>query len=212
MAERTGEITALGRWVLLHACRQAASWPGSPPPAVSVNVSAVQIEAGTVGIDVADALRESGLPPSRLQIELTESVFAGDRGRIIPELVQLREAGVRISLDDFGTGFSCLADLRRLPIDQIKIDKSFVESLEVDSVPIVKVIMTTAQTFGLRVVAEGVETQRQAKHFLDLGADYLQGYLFCQLLSPEAVKDWLLHPLSQPPNTTAARRIEAIQR
>jgi diguanylate cyclase len=166
--------------------------PGSPPPAVSVNVSAVQIEAGTLTIDVADALRESGLQPSRLQIELTESAFAGDRRNVIPDLVQLREAGVRISLDDFGTGFSCLADLRRLPIDQIKIDRSFVESLELDSVPIVKVIMTTAQTFGLKVVAEGVETQRQAQHLIDLGAHYLQGHLFCRLLSPEAVREWLL--------------------
>jgi diguanylate cyclase (GGDEF)-like protein len=192
LAERTGEITALGRWVLLHACRQAASWPGSPPPLVSVNVSAVQIEAGTVAIDVANALGESGLLPSRLQLELTESAFAGDRRNVIHDLTRLREKGLKISLDDFGTGFSCLADLRRLPIDQIKIDKSFVESLDVDAVPIVKVIMTTARTLGLKVVAEGVETQVQAERLIELGTDYLQGYLFSKPLSPEVVREWLL--------------------
>jgi sensor c-di-GMP phosphodiesterase-like protein len=99
---------------------------------------------------------------------------------------------VGISLDDFGTGFSCLADMRRLPIDQIKIDKSFVESLDIDAIAIVKVIVTTAQTFGLKVVAEGVETKTQAELLTDLGAHYLQGYLFCKLLSPEAVTDWLI--------------------
>jgi diguanylate cyclase (GGDEF)-like protein len=192
LAERTGEIVALGRWILLQACRVASSWPGSPPPSVSVNVSAVQIEMGSLVLDVAHALRESGLPPRRLQLELTESVFAGDRRNIIPTLTDLRETGVKISLDDFGTGFSCLADLRRLPVDSIKIDKSFVELIEADATPIVKVIVATAQTFGLEVVAEGVETASQAQHLTGLGVHYLQGYFFSRTLTPEAVGEWLI--------------------
>jgi diguanylate cyclase (GGDEF)-like protein len=162
LAERSGEIGALGRWVLCKACREAASWPGHRAPSVSVNISAVQIESGTLPIDIGAALEEAGLPPSHLYLELTESVFAGDRRHIIPTLSMLRKNGVRISLDDFGTGFSCLADLRRLPIDQLKVDKLFVDSIDVDSSPIVNTIVTTAQTFGLQVVAEGVETAAQA--------------------------------------------------
>jgi diguanylate cyclase (GGDEF)-like protein len=192
LAERTGEIVALGRWMLFRACREAASWPGDPPPSVSINASVLQIKAGTLTTDILEALSESELPASRLQIEITESVFAGDHREIISTLTKLREKGVRISLDDFGTGFSCLADLRGLPIDQIKIDKSFVESLDIDWVPIVKVIVTTAQTFGLQVVAEGVETKEQAERLIGLGAHYLQGYLFSNCLTPEATREWLL--------------------
>ncbi len=191
LAERSGEIGALGRWVLARACREAASWPGPKAPSVSVNVSAVQIEAGTLLVDIADALAGADLPPSRLSLELTESVFAGDRRHIIPTLSALRESGVKISLDDFGTGFSCLADLRRLPIDHLKVDKSFVESIHTDSAPIVNAIVTTAQTFGLKVVAEGVETVAQAEMLVGLGVHYLQGYLFSDILLPDATREWL---------------------
>jgi len=126
-----------------------------------------------------------------LSLELTESVFAGDRRHIIPTLSALRESGVKISLDDFGTGFSCLADLRRLPIDHLKVDKSFVESIHTDSAPIVNAIVTTAQTFGLEVVAEGVETVAQAEMLVGLGVHYLQGYLFSDILLPDATREWL---------------------
>jgi diguanylate cyclase (GGDEF)-like protein len=204
LAERSGEIAALGRWVLSEACREAASW-SHKLPSVSVNVSAVQIESGTLPMDIATALKEAGLPPSRLSLELTESVFAGDRRDIIPTLSALRDTGIRISLDDFGTGFSCLADLRRLPIDQLKIDKSFVESIDVDSGPIVNTIVTTAQTFGLEVVAEGVETPAQAEKLVGLGVHYLQGYLFSDILSPDAARQWLRHqPRPAAPSKMAA--------
>ncbi len=191
IAERTGEIIALGRWVLDQACREAASWQGDSPPCVSVNVSPIQIEGGTLIADVLHALESARLPSFRLHLELTESVFAGDRCNIIPTLAQLREMGVTISLDDFGTGFSCLADLRRLPIDRIKIDKSFVESLDTDSAPIVRVIVSTAHNFGLTVVAEGVETKAQAECLANLGVHYLQGYLFSKALAPEEFRTWL---------------------
>ena len=190
LAEKTGGITAIGRWVLFQACREAASWPGPRPPSVSVNVSAVQIQSGTLLTDVLTALNESGLPPQRLQLELTERVFAGDRS-IIPALDKLREKGIKISLDDFGTGFSCLAELRRLPIDLIKIDKTFVEGIDSDAGSIVKLILMTAETFGLQVVAEGIETESQAQRLIHLGTQYLQGYLFSGTLSPQAAHEWL---------------------
>jgi diguanylate cyclase len=156
-------------------------------------------------VDIANALKEAGLPPSQLSLELTESVFAGDRRHVIPTLNTLREGGVRISLDDFGTGFSCLADLRRLPIDQLKIDKSFVESIDTDSGPIVKAIVTTAQTFGLEVVAEGVERATQAERLIGLGVHYLQGYLFSDILSPDTAREWLRDRQSAIPSKMAAR-------
>lgn len=191
LAERIGEISAIGRWMLKEACVRAAAWPGARPPCVSVNISVAQATSGTLLADVSESLKASGLPPDRLRLELTESVFAGDHRVIIPTLLQLREMGIRISLDDFGTGFSCLANLRRLPLNQIKIAKEFVESLNTDSVPIVKVILATAQTFGLDVVAEGVETLAQADCLVCLGVRFLQGRLFSDVLSPEAALEWI---------------------
>jgi EAL domain-containing protein (putative c-di-GMP-specific phosphodiesterase class I) len=192
-AERTGEINALGRLMLTQACCEAASWPGPSPPAISVNVSAVQIECGTLPLDVETALARSGLPPSRLYLELTESVFGGNHCDVIPALMKLRQQGIKILLDDFGTGFSCLADLRRLPVDWIKIAKEFVEAIDTDSEAIVRLILMTARTFGLEVVAEGVETVTQAERLIGFGVDYLQGYLLSGGLSPEQTREWIIH-------------------
>jgi EAL domain-containing protein (putative c-di-GMP-specific phosphodiesterase class I) len=107
LAERSGEIVPIGRWILEQACLAAASWPGTPAPAVSINVSVAQIVGGSVLSDVRKALSDSGLPTSRVHLEVTETVFAEDHKLIIPTLVALRELGISISLDDFGTGFSC---------------------------------------------------------------------------------------------------------
>jgi diguanylate cyclase (GGDEF)-like protein len=195
LAERIGEINALGRWVLTKACREAASWPGLRPPSVSVNVSAIQMELGTLSADLSFALKEAGLPASRLQLEITESVFVGDHRNVISALAKLRETGIKISLDDFGTGFSCLAYLQRLPVDQLKIDKSFIDLIATGSAPIVKMILAADRSFRFKVVAEGVETEAQAQRLIGWGADYLQGYLFSKPLSPAAVREWLLaHP------------------
>ncbi len=187
IAERTGEINAIGRWVLLEACREAAAWQGTHPPAVSVNVSAVQITSGSLVADVMNALEQSSLPANRLHLELTESVFAVEQS-INPSLNALRKIGVSISLDDFGTGFSCLSYLRTLPIDMIKIDRSFVASVGVDSGPIINTIVTTAQTFGLKTVAEGIETMLQATTMMAMRADFLQGYLFSGTLSAQQLR------------------------
>jgi EAL domain-containing protein (putative c-di-GMP-specific phosphodiesterase class I) len=144
LAERTGDIVPIGRWALIEACREAQTWPGTPAPAVSVNVSPVQILRGSFEKDVSDALAASGLPPDRLQIELTESLLASDLRSLASVLADLRKAGIRVALDDFGTGFSSLSYLRTLLIDRIKIDRSFVEPGDT-SIPILKAIISMAQ-------------------------------------------------------------------
>jgi diguanylate cyclase (GGDEF)-like protein len=192
LAERSGDIVPIGRWVLEQACIAAASWPGSPAPAVSLNVSVAQIVGGSVVNDVRAALATSGLPTSRLHLEVTETVFAEDHKLIIPTLVALRAMGISISLDDFGTGFSSLSYLRSLPIDTIKIDKSFVDDVQNESGPIIKAIRALADALQIEVIAEGVETADDAATLLSMGVYLLQGYLFAKPIPQHLVERWLL--------------------
>ncbi len=192
LAERSGDIIPIGRWVLAQACAAAAGWPGDPAPAVAVNASVAQIEAGGLLDDVHTALAASGLDPHRLHVEVTESLFARDHEHIIPTLVALRAMGVRISLDDFGTGFSSLGSLQSLPIDTLKIDKSFVDHVEGKSAPIVTAIRSLAYALGMEIVAEGVENAQQAGVLHSMGVHYFQGYFFARPLRSEAVRAWLL--------------------
>jgi predicted signal transduction protein with EAL and GGDEF domain len=191
LAERSGDIVPIGRWVFEQACIAAASWPGSPAPALSLNVSVAQIVGGSVVDDVRAALSASGLPTSRLHLEVTETVFAEDHRLIIPTLVALRAIGVSISLDDFGTGFSSLSYLRSLPIDTIKIDKSFVDDVQNESGPIIKAIRALADALHIEVIAEGVETAADAATLLSMGVYLLQGYLFAQPIPLHLVEGWL---------------------
>jgi diguanylate cyclase (GGDEF)-like protein len=192
LAERSGDIVPIGRWVFEQACIAAASWPGSPAPAVSLNVSVAQIIGGSVVNDVRAALATSGLPTSRVHLEVTETVFAEDHKLIIPTLVALREMGISISLDDFGTGFSSLSYLRSLPIDTIKIDKSFVDDVQNESGPIIRAIRALADALEIEVIAEGVETAQDAATLLSMGVFLLQGYLFAQPIPQDLVAGWLL--------------------
>lgn len=189
MAERSGDILALGRWVLMEACRAATKWPGSP--AVSVNVSAAQVLAGYIIDDVKDALAATGLPADRLHLELTETAFAGDFDGVVPVLATLRGMGIRVSLDDFGTGFSSLSYLQRLPVDTLKIDKAFVAGMENESKSIVKAIISMAEALGYGIVAEGVESRKQMTSLLALGVERQQGYHFARPLPAGAVEGWL---------------------
>ncbi len=198
VAERTGDILPIGRWALRESCHEAATWPGNPPPAVSVNVSPAQILAGSFVPDVFAALSESDLSPDRLQIELTENLFAGDLKSFSLELAKLRKSGVRIALDDFGTGFSSLSYLRSLPIDRIKIDQSFVQTRDEGSLSILRAIVDMAQALKLETIAEGVETTSQAQTLLSLGTDHLQGFLFAGgSLASSEIRGWLARQ-SQP--------------
>ncbi len=196
VAEESGSIVALGRWVLDNACRAAASWPspepGVPGPSVAVNVSAAQILAGDFVPDLQEALRRSGLPPQRLQLELTESFFAQDPDRLMGLLGSVRRLGVRVAIDDFGAGYSSLALLRRLPVDILKIDRSFIEDATPASATFLEAIQAIARSLGLQVTAEGVETEAQRTMLRALGIDLLQGYLIARPMPDHEARRWQL--------------------
>ena len=195
VAEQSGQISQIGSWVLHEACRAAAAWPrnagGSAPPPVTVNVSVAQVVSGTLLADVESALTESGLPAARLQLEITESMFVSDHVRVTPVFEELRRRGMRILLDDFGTGFSSLAYLGKLPIDVIKIDQSFVRSAERDGFAIINAILSIARALSLQVTAEGVETNLQRTVLSSIGVERLQGYLIARPMPGENVAGWL---------------------
>ncbi|WP_191300177.1 EAL domain-containing protein [Deinococcus indicus] len=182
IAEETGLITRIGRWVLHEACRQTAEWRAGPHPAlqVAVNVSALQFgHEGFVDV-VSDALRDSGLPGEALELEVTESVVMQGTDRVLGRLRALRELGVQVSIDDFGTGYSSLSYLPSLPVSALKIDRSFVAAAPHGggAAAVLEAITTIAQQLGLETVAEGVETVEQYQLVRSLGCQYVQGYLF----------------------------------
>ncbi|NSL56108.1 putative bifunctional diguanylate cyclase/phosphodiesterase [Uliginosibacterium aquaticum] len=188
VAEDGGLIGPLGRWVLFRACHEALAWSGDT--VIAVNVSALQVMSGELLGDVADALRETGLPPHRLELELTESVFAHDFGAISRVFGALREMGIRIAIDDFGTGYSSLSYLYRLPIDAIKIDRSFVRDSEHTGDQMLRAILGMARGFGYGVVAEGVETELQRDMLLRMEVDFIQGACHAPPMLPEAAVEW----------------------
>jgi diguanylate cyclase (GGDEF)-like protein len=178
LAEDTGLIVQLGEWVLRHACAEAMAWPASVN--VAVNLSPVQFQKGKLVETVFSALAASGLEPARLELEITESVLLGNTERNVTTLRQLRDLGVRVSMDDFGTGFSSLSYLRNFPFDKIKIDQSFVRSLLEDSrsQTIVGAIAGLGVSFGMTTTAEGVETEDQMQCLIGKGCTEVQGYLY----------------------------------
>ena len=187
VAEETGLIGPIGRWVLETACTQAQSWRalGLPPCAVSVNVSPRQFRGDDLVATIADVLAQTGLDPRLLEIELTETMVMQDGERMIDMLHAIKRLGVQIAVDDFGTGYSSLSYLKRFPVDRLKVDRSFVKDIatDTDSAAIVKTIVALGHNLGLKVVAEGVETDEQIA-FLSLnGCDELQGYHFSKPVS-----------------------------
>ncbi|QIN79146.1 PAS domain S-box protein [Rubrobacter marinus] len=191
VAEETGLIVPMGRWVLEEACRQARAWqdlrPDGPPRVMSVNLSARQFEHPDLARDVARALRESGLEPGRLVLEITESVVMNDARSTVGTLGELKALGVRLAIDDFGTGYSSLSYLRRFPVDYLKVDRSFVDGIGEDpgDAVLVSGIVDLAHALGLNVVAEGVETQEQLALLRGMGCDLAQGYHFARPLPSE---------------------------
>jgi diguanylate cyclase (GGDEF)-like protein/PAS domain S-box-containing protein len=177
VAEDTGLIEPIGRWVLREACLDAAAWPGDPT--LAVNISAVQFRSRTLVRDVVDALSLSGLAPHRLELEITESVLLAESAVNIRVLHQLRDLGVRISMDDFGTGYSSLSYLRQFPFDKIKIDQSFIRDLadNNEALEIVRAVVNLGAGLGVTVTAEGVETNEQLTQLRNVGCVQVQGYL-----------------------------------
>ena len=177
IAEETGLINELGEWVLATACAEATTW--SDDISIAVNVSPVQFRSGTLALKIIAALAASGLPASRLELEITEAVLIRDDDAALEVLHQLRAIGVRIALDDFGTGYSSLSYLQRFPFDKIKIDRCFVNDLaEQGGSSIVQAVVNIAAARHMTTTAEGVETQRQQEMLRALGCTEMQGYLF----------------------------------
>ncbi|MHC4047532.1 EAL domain-containing protein [Bradyrhizobium sp. 23AC] len=177
VAERSGAIAQIDDWVLMEACREAASW--HQPLRVAVNVSAAQFRRENLDAHVRRALRESGLPASRLELEITEGVLIEDIARAKKTMQSLKALGIQIALDDFGTGYSSLSYLEAFPLDRIKIDRSFVMALGQSerSLAIVRAVIGLAHGLGVPVLAEGIETEAQMSLLLQEGCDEMQGYL-----------------------------------
>jgi len=178
LAEETGLIRRIGEWVLRSACATAAAWPNARY--VAVNVSPVQFRQGDLPLVVAAALDESGLPPGRLEVEITENILIEDAPRALEVLSQLRDMGVHLALDDFGTGYSSLSYLRSFRFHKLKIDQSFIREIgqSEDATTIVRTIIGLAHNLGLQVTAEGVETNAQFMTIQKHLCDAVQGYLF----------------------------------
>jgi diguanylate cyclase (GGDEF)-like protein/PAS domain S-box-containing protein len=198
LAEETGTILALGDWVLEQSCMQLATWAQRRESAdipVAINISARQFHQPDFVERVLAVLDHTGANPRNLRLELTESCLADDLGDVIDKMVQLKSHGLRFSLDDFGTGYSSLAYLKRLPLDQLKIDRAFVQDILVDpaSAAIAQAVIAMSRAMGFSVIAEGVETDEQRKALLDLGCDTFQGYLFGRPLPVEEFETRWVH-------------------
>jgi predicted signal transduction protein with EAL and GGDEF domain len=195
LAEETGLILRLGEWVLETACALLAEWQTDPQTAhmtMSVNVSARQFRHPDFVTLVFDVLERTGADPNKLKLELTESLLVDDIEATIDKMTQLKDRGVGFSLDDFGTGYSSLSYLKRFPLDQLKIDQSFVRDVLVDpnDAAIARTIVALGQSLGLSVIAEGVETEAQRDFLAEHGCQGYQGYLFSQ---PAPAADFLMH-------------------
>jgi diguanylate cyclase (GGDEF)-like protein/PAS domain S-box-containing protein len=206
LAEECGLMVELGAWVLREACRQGARWMAGravagiegEPPAMSVNISPQQLSDPGFTDIVASVLVETGFPPERLWLEITEGALMRDPGAAIAILRTLRELGVHLAIDDFGTGYSSLSYLRRLPVEALKIDRSFIEHLdeESDDRAIVEAVVALGDALGLGIIAEGIERPSQAIELASLGSFVAQGYLYARPVDPLLVGDHLPRTIS----------------
>lgn len=202
LAEETGLIVPLGWWILKEACAQMAKWanrfPGIPELSVSVNLSAKQLRQPDLVDRVTAALRDTDLKPERLQLEIAETVLMDEPDANIEVIHKLRELGVRVQIDDFGTGSSSLSYLNRFHVDSLKIDRSFINRVGVpgEKAAIVQAMITLARNLGIRVIAEGVETDQQSETLITFQCEQAQGYLFSEPLGPDQAGELLAEELS----------------
>lgn len=189
LAERSGMIGPLGKWVLEEACRQMRAWrdAGHGDWRVAVNLSATQLASPSLPAEVAATLAAHAIAPGQLTLEITETMAMRDADACLRTLGQLTDLGVRIAIDDFGTGYSNLLYLRKLPAHELKIDRSFVQAMDSgpEDIAIVAAVVALAHTMRLQVVAEGVETPAQRNTLERLGCDQLQGYLLGRPMEPD---------------------------
>jgi EAL domain-containing protein (putative c-di-GMP-specific phosphodiesterase class I) len=197
VAEESGLVVPMGELVLEEACRRAVEWqrefPLTPPLAVSVNLSGRQLRRPDLPEVIGRALKVTGLPASSLGLDITETVYIGALEANTAALDRLMALGIRVSLDDFGSGYSSLSYLKRLPTDILKVDKSFTRGLgiEIEDTAIVQTIVDLAHILGMEVVAEGMEIEEQETLLREMGCDFGQGYRFSKPLPPEAVSEFL---------------------
>jgi diguanylate cyclase (GGDEF)-like protein len=201
LAEETGLVVAIGEWVLREACRQTVAWhrafPDRPPVSVAVNLAASQLQLPGFADTVAAVLADTGLRAEDLVLEITETQIMDNVDGILPNLGQLQDLGVRMSIDDFGTGYSSLSRLRSLPVDELKIDKSFVQGIHTstDQAPLVAAIVAMAHGLNLQVVGEGVETAAQLDFLLRAGCDRVQGYLLGRPVPADVIGELISQPV-----------------
>jgi diguanylate cyclase (GGDEF)-like protein/PAS domain S-box-containing protein len=205
MAEETGFINQIGEWVLLEACRQMVRWDeaGLTVPKMAVNLSVRQVERGAMAAQVSEVLAATGLAPRRLQLEVTESVIM-NTGDALAFVHALHAIGVGLAIDDFGTGYSSLAYLKQLPVDVLKIDRSFIKDIALDSndEAIAIAIIQLGKSMNLSVIAEGVENEEQAAFLLRHGCTRAQGYLYGRPVGPEELlQEWKTHERHDRPST-----------
>lgn len=197
LSEETGLIVPMGQWVLREACRQARAWQtaaaGAAPVIVGVNLAASQFERDLLPEEIAAILRETGLPPGRLQLEISEAVLMRDDPRMLERLDALKTVGVRLAIDDFGTGYASLSYLKRLPVDCLKIDRSLIKGVahDTEDTAIVRAVVTLAQSLGIVVTAEGVETAEQLYQLRALGCEQGQGYYFARPVAADRLPELL---------------------
>jgi EAL domain-containing protein (putative c-di-GMP-specific phosphodiesterase class I) len=208
LAEETGLIVPLGAWILRTACEEASRWnkalppvPGRPPVTIGVNVSTRQLHDPRFTELVREVLESTGVKPTSLALEITESLLPEDGAAVIEQLAQLEALGVHIAVDDFGTGYSALSRLHHFPIDTVKIDRSFITGIERDpnKARLVKGIVSLAESLNLVVVVEGIEHPAQAEQLRAMRAHYGQGYLFSRPVASEQ-----MFALLQDPDALAA--------
>ena len=196
-AEDSGVLVSIGHWLILQACKQLREWEvnhfSGKPVNITVNISARQFADARLVNDIQDALRETGVEPSRLQLEMTESIAAADPTLTISVLSHLKHMGIGVILDDFGIGTASLRGLWQFPVDALKIDRSIVREMQADrsSCDMVETILTLAHKMNLKVIAEGIETVRQFERLSELGCEFGQGYYFSQPLESKAALQFL---------------------
>jgi len=200
VAEETGMIVPIGRWVLRTACAQNVAWQraGLPAICVAVNLSMRQFADPDLLSDIAAALQETGMAAHLLELELTESMVMHNVERAVQILTAIKEMGVRLAIDDFGTGYSSLAQIKRFPIDTLKVDRSFIRELprDTEDSAIAEAIIAMGKTLSLTVVAEGVETEEQERFLRERACDEMQGYYFSKPVVPDEFEKLLRKHLS----------------
>lgn len=211
-AEDSGMLVSIGHWLTLQACRQLRDWnlnhASGHPVSITVNVSERQFADARLAGDIQDVLRETGVEPARLQLEMTENVAAADPRLTVSVLSHLKQMGIGVVLDDFGMGSASLRGLWQFPLDALKIGRSLVREMQTDraSCDMVELIVTLAQKMNLRVIAEGIETARQLERLRELGCEFGQGYFFSQPMDAQAAQQFLKQQVAPAQAGQAAAR------